>query len=99
MILKGKFLLIKKKEFIKKYVDFNSNVFDVGCSTGEFLTAINWKGQKYGSEISDFAINTAKKTGISFEKELSHFKSSLDLIILEVQFSMFPIHLFKLKCF
>ena len=31
------------------FVNFNTTVCDVGCSTGEFLKFINWTGKKYGN--------------------------------------------------
>ena len=71
----------QEKEFMQKYVDFNGRIFDVGCSTGEFLDAITWNGEKFGSEISDLAITLAEKSGISFEKELKEFKNSLDVVV------------------
>lgn len=71
----------QEREFIQKYADFNGSVFDVGCSTGEFLEAIDWKGKKYGSEISDLAILKAEKTGISFKTELCGFNNELDAVV------------------
>lgn len=39
---------------------------DVGCSTGEFLEYINWDGERYGMEISDYAKQKAEEKGIQF---------------------------------
>ena len=46
----------KEKYFIKKFTTINKKVCDVGCSTGEFLRSIEWRGPKYGVEITKKAI-------------------------------------------
>jgi hypothetical protein len=43
---------ILEKKFILKHTTLNKIICDVGCSTGEFLTAINWTGRKFGMEIN-----------------------------------------------
>ena len=71
----------QEKIFLKKYVDVEGIVCDVGCSTGEFLTAINWIGPKYGMEINVNAIKEAQSSGISFEKNILTEKNFFDLVI------------------
>lgn len=66
---------------INNGIEFNGIVCDVGCSTGEFLDEINWTGQKFGMEVSSFAINLAKSKGISFEKNILNQNNYFDLII------------------
>ena len=38
------------KEFIKE-----GNICDIGCSTGEFLSFLDWNGELYGTEINEYA--------------------------------------------
>jgi SAM-dependent methyltransferase len=71
----------QERQFMQKYADFSGSIFDVGCSTGEFLEVIDWKGKKYGSEISDLAILEAEKTGINFSTELCDFNNELDAVV------------------
>lgn len=67
-------------QFINKYID-RGVLIDVGCSTGEFLDILRWEGEKYGMEVSDYAINTAKKKGIKFDKDILSCENFFDLII------------------
>jgi len=45
-------------------VDFSERVLDFGCSTGEFLHAINWHGERFGIEINERAAIEASSKGI-----------------------------------
>jgi SAM-dependent methyltransferase len=78
--VKRQMTFLSEKEFISKYVSSGS-IMDIGCSTGEFLEAIDWKGPKFGMEISEHAIKIAKTKKISFEKSLLTEKSAFDLIV------------------
>ena len=69
-----------ESEFINKYIK-RGTLIDIGCATGEFLDALNWTGEKYGMEVSDYAINTAKKKGIRFDKDIFAGEELFDLII------------------
>jgi 2-polyprenyl-3-methyl-5-hydroxy-6-metoxy-1,4-benzoquinol methylase len=69
-----------EKSLVKKYIS-SGNILDVGCSTGEMIEFYDWKGDCYGMEIIDYAINEAKKRGISFEKDLTNSKNFFDVII------------------
>jgi 2-polyprenyl-3-methyl-5-hydroxy-6-metoxy-1,4-benzoquinol methylase len=71
----------KEKYFIKKYTSINKKVCDVGCSTGEFLKSIEWKGPKYGVEINKKAIREAKKNGINFNKDIRNTSNFFDVVI------------------
>ena len=71
----------QEKLFITQYVSPTGNILDVGCSTGEFLKAINWEGKMYGVEISDFALQKAKLNGISFDKDISLEEEFFDVIV------------------
>jgi len=65
--------------YIKRYVKKGA-LCDVGCSTGEFVRNINWDGEKYGMEISDFAKEKASDI-ISFDKNIFTEKDFFDVII------------------
>lgn len=69
-----------EKQMIEKYVKGGA-VLDVGCSTGEFLSAIEWQGEKYGMEISDFARAQAKESGIRFDRDLLNTVDFFDLVV------------------
>lgn len=71
----------QEKIFIKKYVDLDSIVCDVGCSTGEFLSAIDWSGPKFGMDVNNDAIKLAHRSGISFEKDILNSEEFFDVII------------------
>ena len=53
----------QEKGFIHKYVK-GGLICDVGCGTGEFLSYIEWHGDKYGMEINESAKKMAIKTKI-----------------------------------
>lgn len=72
---------ILEKKFILNHTDLNKIVCDVGCSTGEFLSAIGWKGKKYGMEINKFAITKAKQKNIFFNKNILNQINFFDVII------------------
>ena len=44
---KGLAIFDQEIKILKKYKNFKSRVLDLGCSTGESLDYLNWKGQKY----------------------------------------------------
>jgi SAM-dependent methyltransferase len=72
---------LSEKKLIENISDFNGKICDVGCSTGEFLTFIDWSGEKFGMEISEFAIEIAEKHGISFEKNIETEINFFDVVI------------------
>lgn len=59
---------VKSFELEKKFVEKNTSLdgvcLDIGCSTGEFLENIQWRGKKLGTEVSEFAIKEATRSGI-----------------------------------
>ena len=71
----------KEKNFICKFTSINKKVCDVGCSTGEFLETLKWKGPKYGLEINKKAIQRAKESGIKFHKNILNVNNFFDVII------------------
>ena len=71
----------QESEFIKKYSDTSGAICDVGCSTGEFLSYIEWGGRKYGLEISDDAVRQAIKLGISFDKNILTEENYFDVVV------------------
>jgi len=62
-------------------IELNGIVCDVGCSTGEFLQAVNWSGQKFGMEINANAKLIAQKSGINFEKNILNQTGFFDVVI------------------
>ena len=69
-----------EKEFIFSHIK-KGTICDVGCSTGEMLSAFNWNGKQYGMEISSYAKNQAIESGISFEKDIFNSKDYFDIVI------------------
>jgi len=65
--------------FIRSFIK-DGVVCDVGCSTGEFLRHIKFKGILYGMEINDQAKKIASDI-ISFEKNIFTEENFFDLII------------------
>ena len=67
-------------KFIERFSNINENILDIGCSTGEFLQEIDWKGAKFGIEISEYAASLANTKGI---KVVDNFEilPSLDNIV------------------
>ena len=79
-----------EKSLLQKYVDFEGTICDVGCSTGEFLTSIGWTGPKYGMEINQYAINMAKKSGISFDKNIKTIENFFDVVVFRGTIQLLP---------
>ena len=42
---------------------------DIGCSTGEFLQAIDWQDERFGMEISRVR-NIARESGVRFDRDI-----------------------------
>ena len=80
---------LQEKKFMSRHLNINGKVCDVGCSTGEFLETINWKGPRFGIEISDYARDIAKKYKIDFTKNILTEKNFLILLFLEVRFNIY----------
>ena len=72
---------MREKEFLLRHVSLTGVVCDVGCSTGEFLTTIDWLGDKYGMEVNATAIGLAQKSGIRFDKSILTEKEFFDAVI------------------
>lgn len=62
-------------------VDHNGVVCDVGCSTGEFLAAVNWRGPRYGMEVSEFAKAKARERDIKFRQNILNQTAFFDVVI------------------
>jgi SAM-dependent methyltransferase len=67
-------------QFIRRYVQ-SGRALDVGCSTGEFLVAIDWGPERYGMEISDYAQAIAERNGHRFDRDLFTERDFFDLVI------------------
>ena len=70
-----------EKKLIKKFINFNTKVCDVGCSTGEFLEFLNWTGKKFGMELKKKAISLSKKRQINFNSNILNKKKYFDVVI------------------
>lgn len=66
---------------MKKFATFDGTCCDVGCSTGEFLSTIEWKGQKFGMEINPAASALAEKTGVDFSRSILTEESFFDAVL------------------
>ena len=92
---KKRFLLKEKKSFLennKHIVNFlrkskPGKIIDIGCGLGWFMSSINSKWDKYGIDVSEFAIKNAAKyckaEQIEIEKFITKpkYKSKFDYII------------------
>jgi SAM-dependent methyltransferase len=67
-------------DFIRRYVQ-SGRAMDVGCSTGEFLVAIDWRGERYGMEISQYAQEIAQQNGLKFDRDIFTESDFFDLVI------------------
>jgi SAM-dependent methyltransferase len=54
---------------------------DVGCSTGEFLSAIDWQDERFGMEISGFARSIAIENGVRFDLDIFSETDFFDVVI------------------
>jgi SAM-dependent methyltransferase len=72
---------INESKLIKRYVS-TGNILDIGCSTGEFYEYLNWNGNIFGVEISEYAASFAKKRGITMSKDIPEKKGYFDAVIL-----------------
>ena len=70
-----------EKKMIEKHTSLDGVVCDIGCSTGEFLTAIGWRGKKYGMEVNLNSIEKAIDSGINFNKNILTETDFFDVII------------------
>jgi|APSaa5957512535_1039671.scaffolds.fasta_scaffold154011_1 SAM-dependent methyltransferase len=67
--------------YIKQYVS-KGKLLDVGCSTGEFLDYVEWDGDRFGVEISDFAAKKAFERGVSVSNVIpTDMDEMFDLVI------------------
>ena len=55
---------------------------DIGCSTGEFLEAIDWRDERFGMEISQYARSIATETGVRFDRDIFSESDFFDLVII-----------------
>ena len=70
----------QEREFLKRYIN-QGCLLDVGCSTGEFIEALQWDGPCYGMEVSELAIKHASAKGIRFDRNLLNSDCFFDLIV------------------
>lgn len=68
-------------EFIRQHAAFSGRICDVGCSTGEFLETIGWSGQRYGMEISSYAMEKARECGFNFSRNIFSEGSFFDVVL------------------
>jgi SAM-dependent methyltransferase len=81
------------KEEIKRITLYVSsgNILDIGCGIGKFLNHFpSGKWNKYGIEISDYAIDIARKNGVEVHKEYNFKDSFFDVIVLRGSLQHLP---------
>lgn len=71
----------QERKLLRRFTSDLGPTCDVGCSTGEFLQAIKWRGPRFGMEVSDYAIEEAQKTGVSFNKNIFTESDFFELIV------------------
>lgn len=71
----------QERELLLRFTSDLGPTCDIGCSTGEFLQAIKWRGARFGMEVSDYAIKEAQKAGVSFDKNIFTESSYFQLIV------------------
>jgi SAM-dependent methyltransferase len=62
-------------------VDWQGRVCDVGCSTGEFLACVGWRGPMHGMELSAFARTRARRHGITFRQHILNQRAFFDVVL------------------
>jgi SAM-dependent methyltransferase len=67
-------------ELIRRYIRAG-RAMDVGCSTGEFLEAIDWQDERFGMEISEYARALAMEKGVRFDRDIFSESDFFDLVI------------------
>ena len=70
-----------EKQLVDKYCSNEGAICDVGCSTGEFLDVLDWKGKKFGMEVNENAKKESIKKGILFERNILTEKNYFDVVI------------------
>lgn len=68
-------------KFMQEHVDCTGRICDVGCSTGEFLQTIGWTGQRFGMEVSSYAMEKAKLVGFDFSRNIFSEAEFFDAVL------------------
>ena len=68
-------------ELIRRYIR-SGRAMDIGCSTGEFLEAIDWQDERFGMEISQYARAIAVEAGVRFDRDIFSESDFFDLVII-----------------
>ena len=63
-------------ELIRRYIR-SGRAMDIGCSTGEFLQAIDWQDERFGMEISVCAATSPSRPGCALTATASPRATSL----------------------
>lgn len=69
-------------DFILRFTNKKVAICDIGCSTGEFLEFIEWKGPRYGTEINKAAIKVAKSRSINIITNLRFHRGKFDVVVM-----------------
>ena len=80
--LKRKIMYQQEITEIKKYINYTTKkyrILDVGCGTGDFLSLFDNNFEKFGIEISDYAIKEALKKNIKIG--FKHEDNFFDIIV------------------
>lgn len=70
-----------ERAFLQRHMSLTGVVCDIGCSTGEFLDTIEWRGDRYGLEVNDRAMRRAEGAGIRFDRNILTEKEFFDAVI------------------
>jgi SAM-dependent methyltransferase len=67
---------------VRRYIRAG-RAMDIGCSTGEFLEAIDWQDERFGMEISEYARGiAAESAGVRFDRDIFSESDFFDLVII-----------------
>ena len=69
-------------EWMGEFVNTFLSICDVGCSTGEFLQFINWRGPRFGVEPVEFAATQARGFGIDIVDSVQDLTDLVDVFVL-----------------
>ena len=67
-------------KMLKRHIS-HGRLLDIGCSTGEFISSLDWQGECYGMEVSQLAITAAKSEGVRFDRNIFDTENFFDCII------------------
>jgi len=85
-------MILQEWNRLSKYIGNKGNVLDIGCGKGEFLSLFPQTWNKFGIDISNFALESAKKKGITTDFELQDNFFNVIIFRGTIQHIPDPIH-------